>query len=371
MKDAYRVNCYVRGADGDTTAEEALGGFERFPTWMWRNAEVRDFVDWLRAYNLAQPAGAPRAGFYGLDLYSLHTSIHAVLGYLQRVDPAAAARARERYACFEHFGEDSQAYGRAVAFGLERSCEDEAVRQLVELRARAAEYAARDGRVAEDEYFHAEQNARLAQNAEHYYRSMFEEHTSSWNLRDRHMAESLDALAAHLDRQMDRARIVVWEHNSHVGDARATEMGERGQLTVGQLARARYGRDAVLVGQTTYTGTVTAADNWDDPPRRMRVRPALAESYEALFHRLGIPRFLVSLREGSNAEALRARRLERAIGVIYRPRTERPSHYFSAALAEQFDAVLHLDETQALVPLDPGTLWQTGEEAPETYPFAL
>ena len=225
--------------------------------------------------------------------------------------------------------------------------------------------------MAEDELFYAEQNARLVKNAEAYYRSMFLEEVSSWNLRDRHMAETLDALVAHLERQGGRAKVVVWAHNSHLGDARATEMGQRGELNVGQLVRERYGRDAVLVGFTTHHGTVTAASDWGGPAERKRVRPALAGSYEALFHAAQPDRFLLTWREGDTAtEGLRDPRLERAIGVIYRPETERMSHYFRARLPDQFDAVLHFDETRAVEPLERTAEWEAGE-VPETFPFAV
>ena len=249
--DAYRVNRYVRGVSDDVDAIEALADFRRFPTWMWRNTDVVEFVEWLRAHNDALPPSATKIGFYGLDLYSLRASMKAVLHYLEKVDPEAAKRARARYACFDHFGEDTQVYGFMTASGVAKSCEEEVVSQLVELQRRAMEYARRDGHMAEDELFYAEQNARLVKNAEAYYRSMFLEEVSSWNLRDRHMAETLDALVAHLGRQGGRAKVVVWAHNSHLGDARATEMGQRGELNVGQLMRERYGRDAVLVGFTT------------------------------------------------------------------------------------------------------------------------
>jgi erythromycin esterase-like protein len=368
--DAYRVNCYVRGASGDADASDALAGFQRFPTWMWRNTVVRAFVEWLRAHNKALPSDAPKAGFYGLDLYSLFTSIEAVVGYLDKVDPEAARRARERYACLEHFGRDSESYGYATGLGLAEPCEDEVVSQLVELQRYAAEYARRDGRVAEDDFFYAEQNARLAKNAERYYRAMFRGRVSSWNLRDRHMAETLDALVAHLDQQSGRrTKAVVWAHNSHLGDARATEMGESGELNLGQLVREQYSREAVLVGFSTYRGTVTAASDWGGAAERKRVRPALQGSYEELFHEVGLPRFVLSLRDdGAAAQGLRRPRLERAIGVIYRPQTERTSHYFHARLPEQFDAVLHLDETRAVEPLERSAQWETGE-APETFPF--
>jgi erythromycin esterase-like protein len=368
--DAYRVNRYLRGTGERGAGESALGGFTRFPTWMWRNVEVLEFVEWLRAVNDARPA-AERVGFYGLDLYSLYTSVDAVLNYLNTVDPAAAGEARQRYACFDHFGDDSQAYGYATAFGLSPSCEAEATRQLVEIRTRAFEYARRDGLVAEEEFFSAEQNARLIKNAEEYYRAMFGSRISSWNVRDRHMAETLDALIAHLERRSGTAKVVVWEHNSHLGDARATEMGEHGELNVGQLVRERYRQEAVLVGFSTYAGTVTAASDWGAPAERKRVRPALPGSYESVFHEANIARFLLCLRDaGGVAEALRGALLERAIGVIYRPDTERISHYFHARLPEQFDAIVHIDHTQALEPLERTALWESGE-APETFPSGL
>jgi erythromycin esterase-like protein len=369
--DAYRVNRYVRGMSDDASPEEALGDFRRFPLWMWRNREVVELVRWLRAHNDARPRGAPRVGFYGLDLYSLFTSIEAVLAYLEEVDPEAARRARERYACFEHFGEDTQAYGYAAGLGLSASCENAAVQQLVELQRRAAELASRDGRIPEDEFFFAEQNARLVKNAEQYYRTMFRGRVSSWNLRDSHMAETLHALIEYFDRKGLRTKVVVWEHNSHIGDARATEMGEQGEWNVGQLARERYGDGAFLVGFSTHHGTVAAASNWDEPVQLKRVRPALAGSYEALFHELEIPNFLLPLRHGGPVvDALRQPRLQRAIGVIYRPQTERISHYFHARLPAQFDALLHFDETRAVTPLDHASGWETGE-APETFPFSL
>jgi erythromycin esterase-like protein len=370
--DAYRVNRYVRGETEDEDARAALGGFKRFPMWMWRNTVVVEFVEWLRAYNDALPVGATKVGFYGLDLYSLYTSIEAVLGYLEKVDPEAARRARSRYSCFEHFGEDTTSYAYAAAYGAAESCEPAVVEQLVELRRRASELANRDGRVARDEFFYAEQNARLVKNAEEYYRSMFGGRVNSWNMRDRHMAETLDALVAHLSAEGQTAKVAVWEHNSHLGDARATEMGRGGEWNVGQLVRERYSRDAFLVGFTTHRGTVTASSDWDEPGRRRRVRPALEGSYEALFHDAGPERFMLDLRaEGPARDLLRLPRLERAIGVIYRPETERLSHYFHARLAEQFDAVLHFDETTAVEPLEPGAHWQANEEPPETYPSGM
>jgi erythromycin esterase-like protein len=368
--DAYRINRYVRGMSQDAESIDALADFKRFPTWMWRNADMLDFVGWLRAYNDSLPGKATKVGFYGLDLYSLHSSIEAVLRYLREVDPDAAKRAEHRYACFDHYGEDTQAYAYAAGFGMTKSCESEVVNQLVELRRKAEEYARRDGRIPQDEYFYTEQNARLIKNAEHYYRTMFQGQISSWNLRDGHMAETLDTLLAHLGGSDQPAKVVVWEHNSHVGDARATQMGDAGELNVGQLARERYGREARLVGFTTYTGTVTAASGWDGPAERKRVRPALPESYEAVFHDLAVPRILIKLSEKNAIPSLRQARLERAIGVIYSPNTERLSHYFTAHLSAQFDAVLHFDVTRAVEPLDRTSGWEAGE-IPETFPSGI
>lgn len=369
--DAYRVNRYVRGTSNDEEAIDALGGFRRFPAWMWRNADVLDFIGWLRSFNEDLPAQSARVGFYGLDLYSLHTSIEAVLTYLDKIDPVAARRARQRYACFDHFGKDEQAYGYATGMGFADPCEEEVVSQLVELHRSAADYARRDGRIAADDYFYAEQNARLIMNAERYYRSMFRGRVSSWNLRDKHMAETLEALMGHLGSQNSQSKIVVWAHNSHLGDARATQMGQQGEWNVGQLVRERHGRNAVLIGLTTYSGTVTAASNWDGPGERKHVRPALPLSYESLFHEVESPRFLLKLRDDAHVKsALKEPMLERAIGVIYRPETERLSHYFEAWLAEQFDVVIHFDETRAVEPLERTAQWERGE-VPETFPSGL
>jgi erythromycin esterase-like protein len=368
--DAYRVNRFVRGVGHDTAAIDALADFRRFPAWMWRNADVLDFVDWLRQHN-DQAGGDAAAGFYGLDLYSLAASTEAVLAYLERVDPEAAARARRRYACLDHADEEgAQAYGHGATLGLRRSCEDEVVAQLRELRRHAADYAERDGRVAADDFFAAEQNARVVKNAEQYYRTMFGGREDSWNVRDRHMAETLEGLLAYFDRRGAPAKAVVWAHNSHLGDARATSMAARGELNLGQLVRERHGRNAVAVGFTTHHGTVTAASDWGAPAERKRVRAALPGSYEALFHETARDRFLLPLGADDISEMLAGPRLQRAIGVIYLPRTERVSHYFDARLPAQFDAVIHIDETRAVVPLERTASWDAGE-FPETYPWAV
>ncbi|HMJ66151.1 MAG TPA: erythromycin esterase family protein [Candidatus Binatia bacterium] len=369
--DAYRVNRYVRGHSNDPDADRALSGFKRFPTWMWRNRVVVQFVEWLRQHNQDVREEDAKTGFYGLDLYSLNASIEAVLAYLDRVDPQAARKARRRYACFEDFRQDNEGYGYAADIGLAESCEDEAIAQLVELQKRAAEYAQRDGRIAEEDVFSAEQNARLIRNAEEYYRSMFRGRVSSWNLRDRHMMETLRALLVYFAKRVPQPRVVIWAHNSHLGDARYTEMGERGELNLGELVREDFGHNAVLIGFTTYTGSVTAASDWGAPAERKRVRPALRDSYEDLFHNLKLPAFLLDMRDDADVHTeLRERRLERAMGVIYRPETERFSHYFEAALSDQFDAVIHYDETQAVEPLEPSATWRGGEP-PETFPTGV
>ncbi len=376
--DSDRVHRWVRGdGDGNAGAADALGGFARFPRWMWRNHVVRDLIDWLRAHNAR---AARPVGFYGLDLYSLRASIDEVLRYLDATDPDAAVRARGRYGCFEEFGEDPQEYGYLAHAG--EGCEDAVVQQLVELRrsgpapaqpgVRGADAAAR---ADADDFFSAEMNARLVLDAERYYRAMFRGRNASWNLRDTHMADTLDALLAHLARQGRAGKVVVWAHNSHLGDARATELGARGELNLGQLVRERHGDVALVVGFTTHDGTVTAAHDWGDEPETMAVNPSLPGSVERALHDTGVARCVVPL-AGSPAadaarEALDAALLERAIGVIYRPRTERQSHYFLARVGRQFDCLYHFDRTRAVEPLDPAGADPSGAEPPETYPTAL
>jgi erythromycin esterase-like protein len=330
---------------------------------MWRNTVVEEFVEWL--------SNDGRAGFYGMDLYSLHRSRESVVRYLQRVDPDAASRASYRYSCFDHFGEDTQEYGYAASFDLSRACEQQVLEQLMELQRRAGEPTSRHGQGSEDDLFSAEQNARLVKNAEHYYRSMFEPRSRSWNVRDQHMADTLDALDAHLSRTGSPARIVVWAHNSHLGDSRATEMRERGEWNVGQLMRERHPGETFLIGFSTYEGSVTAAHNWDKPSQTMDVRPGMDGSYERLFHDIGTDRFVVYPNDDPKlAQALRRPLLQRAIGVIYRPRTERVSHYFEARLADQFDAMIHIDRTTALRELAPH-MPQIDQGVPETFPAGV
>ena len=366
--DAYRANRWVRLLGSDDTAEDALADFTRFPRWMWRNREVVRFLRWLRSENAERPAAA-RAGFYGLDLYSLHSSMARVVEYLDKVDPSAAHRARQGYACFDAFGDDVQSYGYAASLNLGYSCRDQVVAQLTDLRRQAADYAQRDGRIAADEYFVAEQNARVVQNAEAYYRAMFQGGAASWNLRDHHMMTTLESLLDHAGGARGPARAVVWAHNSHLGDARATGMALQGELNLGQLVRDRFGSACCAIGMTTHQGEVTAAHQWDEPAALRSVRPSLAGSYERLFHATGLPAFVAPLSSPVLSRALAGPRFERAIGVIYRPETERASHYFPARLPEQFDLVIHVDRTRAVEPLE---RWGRHEvDLPETFPTGV
>jgi erythromycin esterase-like protein len=363
--DAYRVHRFARGQGDDRDALSALGSFERFPRWMWRNRRVVEFVTWLRGHNERTARGV---GFYGIDLYSLHASIHAVLAYLEQQDPEGARHARERYGCFDSFGGDPERYAYATSFGLP-SCEEAVIAQLLALREQRAAKHAVDGLSSGEEHFFAEQNARVVKNAERYYRAMYHGGISSWNLRDTHMADTVDALCAHVTAREGSGKIIVWAHNSHLGDARATELGEQGELNLGQLMRERHPGETFLLGFSTYHGEVTAASDWDEPPQRKRVRPALRDSYEALFHALELPSFALPLQNARVRRLLDAPRLQRAIGVVYRPDTERASHYYHARLGEQYDCLVHIDRTQALEPLEGDAL--VDEELPETYPTGL
>ncbi|HEU0033644.1 MAG TPA: erythromycin esterase family protein [Kofleriaceae bacterium] len=368
--DAYRINRFIRGVRRDHDAADALADFRRFPQWMWRNADVLDLVGWLRAHNDDVIEAGQRVGFYGLDLYSLHASMASVLAYLDERDPEAAQRARTRYACFDAFGEEPQDYGEATALGSD--CEREVIDQLLELLHKRSDLLRHDGVIAEDAQFEAEQNARVVVRAEEYYRSMFVRGVSTWNLRDTHMADTLDALSAHMQRRGRAGKVIVWAHNSHVGDSVAmAHRALRDEITLGHLCRNRHPGETMLVGFTTYDGTVTAASRWGGDAQRKVIRPGLPGSYEALFHATGVPSFLMLLDDlGEATAALHESRLERAIGVIYRPETERQSHYFPVRLADQLDAVVHVDRTRALEPLERTARWERGE-LPETYPSGL
>lgn len=367
--DMERVDAYVRGRDPGEGEWEA---FARFPTWMWRNEPVRDFVEWARAWNDGRDE-ADRAGVFGLDVYSLYTSMGEVLRYLGGRDPELAETARERYACFAPFSEDPARYGRAVVGRRYEGCEGEAVGMLQDLlRQRLRLTAGRSGGGVgggADEafpFFDAAQNARVVRDAEAYYREMFYGNVSTWNLRDTHMMETLKGLLAFFG---DDSKAVVWAHNSHLGDAAATQMGQRGEINLGHLCRRAYGDGAYLVGFGTHTGTVLAARNWDEDGEVRRVRPSHPESYEWLGHESGVENFFLPLRGADEAlrQELGHPRLERAIGVIYRPETELQSHYFAADLPRQFDEWVWIDETRALTPLGPAH----APDLPHAHPFRL
>jgi len=354
--DAAKIDDYVRHVE---TPASQWQSFSRFPTWMWRNAETRQFVDWLHAHNAELPSDQ-RTRFAGLDLYGMYNSIQVVLDYLDRIDPATAAIARERYGCLTPWQHDPAVYGRAALTGEYRSCEVGVVRMLTEILGKRLDYSRRDG----DRYFDSVQNAVSIANAEKYYRVMYYGAHESWNLRDRHMFQTLRALLEH---HGSRSRVVVWEHNSHVGNAAATDMSKRGELNVGQLAKETYGEDAYSIGFGTHSGTVAAASHWGGPLEIKRVQPSHPDSYERLFHTVDAPAFLLDLQRPEVRQALQQERLQRAIGVIYRPETELASHYCSACLPEQFDEYIWFDVTRAVTPLQATEL----EGMPETYPFGL
>ncbi|HEY5944208.1 MAG TPA: erythromycin esterase family protein [Kofleriaceae bacterium] len=367
--DALRADRYVRGQPiDDDGAIAALDSFERFPRWMWRNEDVAAFLAWLHGFN-SDLDERQRCGFYGLDLYSLHMSMAAVIQYLEDNDHEAAQRARERYACFDHVQGDPQQYGLQAHLGVGPKCETEVVAQLVEMQLRKL---ARSGRSpAGDAWFHAVQQAHVVRNAEQYYRMMFAGRSASWNLRDTHMADTLDLLGDHLGDGAP-AKLIVWAHNSHVGDARATEMGDDGQLTLGQIARQRHPGEVALIGFTTHEGTVIAANDWDEPGERMRVRPSLPGSWEELFHEARMPRYYLTSADMQRVIGEHVERLQRAIGVVYRPETERRSHYLHARLADEFDIVIHIDSTRGVEPLERiDTGYTPANELPETYPTGV
>lgn len=358
--DASRIDHYVRHMD---TPASTWTAFTRFPTWMWRNTEVREFVDWLHDYNRKFTSVESRIGFHGLDLYSLFTSIGAVLGYLESVDADAAKVARERYGCLTPWQADPITYGRAAASGRYRECEHQVVRMLSDLLERRLDYSLRDG----ERYLDAVQNARLVKNAERYYRSMYEGYSDSWNLRDSHMFDTVQTLFEH---RGEKSKAVLWAHNSHLGDASETDMLMRGQHNIGQLCRESFGDKAYLIGFGTHRGSVAAATEWGGPVEFKSVQPSLPDSWERVAHDSRLPAFLLGMRNPRSRElknVLQQQRLERAIGVIYRPESERLSHYFNARLGKQFDEYIWFDESHAVRPLNTKLL----AGVPETYPFGL
>lgn len=359
--DAYRIHDFV--THQQRSEPHSWETFARFPTWMWRNQEVLEFIHWLRDFNFANRSQDRKVGFYGLDLYSMFTSIHRVLHYLKRVDPEAAAIARERYGCLMPWEQDPATYGRAALTGRYRSCEREVVQILRDLLTRRMNAAVLDG----EDLFDAQLNAQLVADAERYYRVMYYGSNESWNHRDRHMFQTLQLLRA---RYGNASKAIVWEHNSHLGNAVATQFERDGQLNVGQLCREQYGIDVYAIGQGTNHGTVAAASEWDGPMELKRVRSSIPESYEHLMHLAETDRFFLPLTKSMNQSlisALKRPRLQRAIGVIYRPDTERQSHYFEASLPGQFDEWIWFDETSAVCPL---AIQQLADHEP-SHPFAI
>ena len=355
-----RIDRYVRHKVVHVSSGPA---FRRFPQWMWRNVEVANFVDWLRAHNAARHP-SEHVGFFGLDIYNMNASIAAVIEYLDRFDPKAAAVARERYGCLTPWQRDPATYGRSALTTGYAKCERPVLLALRDLLDKQLQYEAQD----RDSFLDAAQNARLVASAERYYRAMYYGTAASWNLRDRHMFNTLNHLT---DWRGSNGKAVVWAHNSHIGNAAATDMGQaRDEINIGQLCREEFGDDAALIGFGTDRGSVAAADDWDGPMKVKTVRPAHPESYERLCRDAGIRRFLLDLREGQHEKlrsALMRARLERAIGVIYRPETESASHYFDAHLPKQFDGYIWFEETRAIKPLPA----EPKEGLPETYPFGL
>ncbi|WP_024507489.1 erythromycin esterase family protein [Bradyrhizobium sp. ARR65] len=356
--DAAAIDRYVRQLPAASGAEPP---FERFPTWMWRNVEVREFADFLHQHNDAF-AMDKRVEFRGLDVYSLRRSIAAVIDYLEKVDPERARAARQRYGCLTPWQADPTAYGLAMLSGRD-TCEDDVAAQLHDLLEHRLAYVARDP----EAFFSAAQNARVVRAAERYYRLMYRGSTESWNLRDRHMFETLQYA---MQRRGAGAKAVVWAHNSHIGNASATSMGWAGEFNIGELVRDAYGEDARLIGFGTDRGTVAAASDWDGEMEIKSVRPAREDSYESLFRHTGLARSLTDLRPPGRRdlrEALTGPRLERAIGVVYRPETELFSHYFEAVLPDQFDAFIWFEETRAVTPLEAPNVTASAD----TYPFGL
>jgi erythromycin esterase-like protein len=359
--DAATIDRYVRHRQ---PREGDMRAFERFPTWMWRNEEVDAFIRWMRDHNQGR-AYEQMCGFYGLDLYNLSGSMEAVIDFLEREDPELARLAHRRYGCLEPWAEEPQLYGRNALLEGYARCEVGVVQMLKDLLQKQIDCFAEEC----DEWLDAQANARLVKDAEAYYRIMYHGSAESWNLRDTHMFDTLNMI---LGAKGPNAKAIVWAHNSHIGNAAFTDMGmHREELNIGQLVKEKYDARARLIGFGTHTGTVAAADDWDEPMRIKKVRPSLLDSYERMSHECGVDRFLLDLREGEVGREIKAAlsepRLERFIGVIYRPETERWSHYSEAILPKQFDCWVWFDETSAVTPL-PGDQ-RPGDE--ETYPFGL
>lgn len=358
--DAAYIDRYVRHRSATSEERQA---FTRFPSWMWHNEEVATFTEWLRQHNAELPF-SQHTSFRGLDIYSLRASLFAVLEYLDQIDPEASKAARQRYGCLTPWQSEPDLYGHAVLRKEQDTCEEAVVEQLQELLKHRIEYMAKE---SEEAYFNATQNARVVRAAEQYYRLMYRGSTQSWNLRDRHMFDTLQQV---IEAKGADAKVVVWAHNSHIGNASATEMGWQGQFNIGELCRTAYGDQAILIGFGTHTGSVAAADNWDSPMKIKQIIPSRADSFERIFHETQLPQALIDLRNPQHSnvrEYLTQTRLERAIGVIYRPESEYYSHYFKASLAEQFDAYVWFDQTTAVTPLPS----ERPHGVPDTYPFGV
>lgn len=353
LTSAYPVNRYLQGDEESSNSELPLKDFNRFPTWMWRNTTLPPFLKWLREYN-DKLLPHKKIGLYGLDLYCINSSMQAVIDYLNRHDPTSAKNAICRYACFDHVTADPQTYSYLVNSKLKKRCVQEVTEQLLEMQRITFDKFHSNHLDESENLFYATQNARLVKNAEFYYHALFESHANTWNIRDQHMAETLQNLIAHLETKLKvPAKIIIWAHNSHVGDARATEMADRKEINVGQLVRENFDMASFHLGFSTYTGTVTAASDWDMPAKYNKIMPGMPGSYEALFHELQLKDFILDLHHGEHINhLLQLSRLQRAIGVIYRPETERMSHYFFTHLPYQFDALIHIDTTNAVIPLD-------------------
>lgn len=355
--DSYKINQYINSSQFKD-AKDALDNFDRFPKWMWANKVILQLIDWLKIYN---QKSKNKVNFYGLDLYSLYRSINVIIDYLNKVDPNLAKKAKLNYLCFDQFHKDPQNYGYAVLSGLAKDCENEVINQLVTLQDLDWKLL----KTNKNEVFNIIQNALVVKNSEEYYRSLFFNEINNWNLRDSHMFQTLDQIMENYRQQNIKfPKIVVWAHNSHIGNAKATQMSLNGEYNIGQLVKEKYPHISFNLGFTTYNGTVSAASDWHGVVERKIIRNALPESYENLFHQTGLNQFLLSFEDKN---FLPNKLLERAIGVIYAPQTERQSHYFYASIEHQFDAIIHIDKTTALEPLEKPSVWINGE-VPETYP---
>jgi len=364
----YPVNLYCQGYTDPENLQTPLEEFKRFPTWMWRNTNMLDFVEKIREYNFQVKTQTKKVAFYGLDLYCLHEAAQGVIDYLQEHDPEAAREAIQRYACFDHMGLDPQRYNYLIKNRLKKPCVKEVMLQFLETQRLIYQNLASDLDEI-DLQFYALQNARIVRNAENYYHSLFEPHYVTWNIRDQHMVDTLQNIMSHLESITHvPAKVIIWAHNTHIGDARATEMSDRQEINLGQLVRERFNTSSFLLGFSTSEGTVTAASEWGGSIYHKKIQLPIHGSYEWFFHKLKEKNFILNLRENTPLmHLLKSPQLQRAIGVIYHPETERISHYFFSHLPNQFDALVHFDKTQALIPLD--KKWELQEaELPDTYP---